>query len=427
MGEARGACSSGEASPEALVSRRRSAHGGLSIGEVDRVARRVNAATFSFGVAFGGCTFPGRGSPLFAVEPGRIEMGLGIHGERGIETVDWLPADQLAEAIVAPLLKERPPGGRRARVLLNGLGSTKYEELFVLYRTISRRLIHEGIEIVDPEVGEYVTSLDMAGCSLTLCWLDEETERLLAAPAAAPGFRTGGPIHRRPMPEPPAMSGPAIAPQDGSPVVVTTSARSTRVARVITTIFEAMADAISAKEAELGRLDSVAGDGDHGAGMVRGMSAAAAAAALAGPSAADVVNAAATAFSDAAGGASGALWGAGLRAFGSKLGPVSRSSDRDKEPALDAATVRGTRSRPRRGRLALVVRCRATRRWLTPWRPSSTHSAPLPRRQSQARGRPLLRQASGRRRQRRSLPPRRVVPQPTANTARGHLTREPFR
>jgi dihydroxyacetone kinase len=315
------------------------AHAGLAIGEVERVARRVNGATFSFGVAFGGCTFPGRGSPLFTVEPGRIEMGLGIHGERGIETVDWVPADQLAEAIVAPLLRERPLAGRRARVLLNGLGSTKYEELFVLYRTISRLLVHEGIEIVDPEVGEYVTSLDMAGCSLTLCWLDDETERLLTAPAAAPGFRTGRPIHQRTKPEPAAMSSRAIVPEEGPHEVVTRSAGATRVARVITTIFTAMADAISAKEAELGRLDAVAGDGDHGAGMVRGMSAAAAAAALAGPFAADVMNAAAVAFSDAAGGASGALWGAGLRAFSAKLGPVSPSTESIEEPAPDAATV----------------------------------------------------------------------------------------
>ena len=315
------------------------AHEGSSIAAVEQVARRVNAATFSFGVAFGGCTFPGRDSPLFSVESGRMEMGLGIHGERGIETVDWLPAEDLADAIVAPLLRERPPGMRRARVLLNGLGSTKYEELFVLYRTIGRRLAHEGVEIVEPEVGEYVTSLDMAGCSLTMCWLDDETERLLATPAAAPGFRMGAAIDGRPSTLPRAVSGRADARVAAADDVVTRSNTTTRLARVIAMVFASMADAIAANEEQLGRLDAVAGDGDHGAGMVRGMRAAAAAASIAGPSGADVMSEAASAFSDAAGGASGALWGAGLRALGGEIGVVGPSTMSAEEPVLDAAIV----------------------------------------------------------------------------------------
>lgn len=314
------------------------AHEGLAIAEVERVARQVNAATFSFGVAFGGCTFPGRDSPLFSVEPGRIEMGLGIHGERGIETVDWVPAEKLAEAIVAPLLKERPLGGRRARVLLNGLGDTKYEELFVLYRTISRRLVREGIDIVDPEVGEFVTSLDMAGCSLTLCWLDSETELLLGAPASAPGFRSGRMVDDRS-----SLRSAAVSSRADVPLIVALDepgpSRATPVARVIALVLAGMAAAVSAKEGELGRLDSVAGDGDHGAGMTRGMSAAAAAAAMAGPSGADVMNAASVAFSDAAGGASGALWGAGLHAFGEAMGRAGEPAEGDPRSTLDTPTV----------------------------------------------------------------------------------------
>ena len=145
-----------------------------------------------FGVAFAGCTFPGRSEPLFRVEPGTIALGLGIHGEPGIDTVDWMPAEELADVLLAPLLAERPAGARRARVLVNGLGSTKYEEMFVLYRSLHRLLGQADVEVVDPEVGEFVTSLDMAGCSLTLCWLDDELEPLLRTPAATPGYRTGG-------------------------------------------------------------------------------------------------------------------------------------------------------------------------------------------------------------------------------------------
>ena len=315
------------------------AHQGHAIDDVEEVARRVNRATFSFGVAFGGCTFPGRGEPLFTVDPGRIELGLGIHGEPGIATVDWMPANELAGTIVDPLILERPAGATRAQVLLNGLGDTKYEELFVLYRAINQRLAREGIEIVNPEVGEYVTSLDMAGCSLTLCWLDDEIEGLLAAPASAPGFRVGRLPDSPSIPGSPATSQSAEVETSREPSGASASIPTTPAARTVVAAFAGMADAMAAIEGELGRLDSVAGDGDHGAGMVRGMSAAASAASVAGPSAAHVLNAAALAFSDAAGGASGALWGSGLLALGRALFRTNGSAQEDQEPATDVATV----------------------------------------------------------------------------------------
>src|SRR6185503_4233019 len=111
-----------------------------------------------------------------------------------IDTVAWVPARELAGVLVDRVIAERPPGAARARVLLNGLGATKYEELFVLYGSVADRLAAEGVEIVEPGVGEYVTSLDMAGCSITLCWLEPELEPLLSAPAASPAYRSGSPV-----------------------------------------------------------------------------------------------------------------------------------------------------------------------------------------------------------------------------------------
>ena len=309
------------------------AHEGGDINAVEAIARRVNGATFTFGVAFGGCTFPGRGEPLFTVDPDRIELGLGIHGEPGVASVGWMPADELAGVMADRVLAERPAGARRAQVLLNGLGDTKYEELFVLYRAISRRLAAEGIEVVDPEVGEFVTSLDMAGCSLTLCWIDNETERLLRAPAAAPGYRMGGALPAAPGDASPGAVTPA--PRVPSTPAGSGAARpETPAAQAALAAFEAMTAAITRLEPELGRLDAVAGDGDHGAGMARGLAAAAMAAAGAGPTVAEVVHAAGLAFSNAAGGASGALWGAGLLALARAL----RGPD-GKEPPLDVPTV----------------------------------------------------------------------------------------
>ncbi len=304
------------------------ARAGADLGTVERIARLANDRTRSFGVAFAGCTFPGRPEPLFRIEPGTIALGLGIHGEPGIETIDWLPAEQLADVLLQPLLAERPASAGRAVALLNGLGSTKYEELFVLYRSIDQSLARAGIEVVDPEVGEFVTSLDMAGCSLTLCWLDEELEPLLRTPAAAPGYRTGGGIW---------TVRPAAAPVRAEAGSVTTPAtHASAAARAVMTALSAASLAVAAAETELGRLDSVAGDGDHGAGMTRGMQAAAVAATT-GDTASAALIAAGTAFADAAGGASGALWGAGLLAAGRILGERAGSPD---DACPDAATIR---------------------------------------------------------------------------------------
>ncbi len=120
-------------------------------------------------------------------------MGMGIHGEPGIGETDIPTADELAELLVKDLLAEIPDGlathGARVVPILNGLGSVKYEELFVVYRRVAQLLSEAGIQAVDPQVGELVTSFDMAGTSLTLFWLDAELEELWLAPADAPAFR----------------------------------------------------------------------------------------------------------------------------------------------------------------------------------------------------------------------------------------------
>ena len=166
-----------------------SAARGDRLDEVERLARKANARTRSFGVAFGGCTLPGQAAPLFTVEPGRMELGLGVHGEPGIRSSHMRPAREVADLLLEPLLADAPPeAGAPVAVLLNGLGSTQYEELFVLYKDIHRRLLAEGLQPYAPIVNEMVTSLDMAGCSLTLCWLDEELAALLDAPCTSAAY-----------------------------------------------------------------------------------------------------------------------------------------------------------------------------------------------------------------------------------------------
>ena len=133
------------------------ADAGLSLDEVERITRHANDRTVSFGVAFGGCTLPGAGGPLFTVPKGRMALGLGIHGEPGIREEAIVPAGDIAALLVERLLAERPQGVTRVATVLNGLGATKYEELFVLWTRISKLLKEAGLEIVAPETGEYTS------------------------------------------------------------------------------------------------------------------------------------------------------------------------------------------------------------------------------------------------------------------------------
>lgn len=170
-----------------------SAARGDSLDDVEALTRRANARTRSFGVAFAGCTLPGQSAPLFEVNPDQMELGLGVHGEPGVQTTEIMPAREVARFLVETILTDAPAdAGHRVAVLLNGLGSTQYEEMFVLYRDIHRLLLDEGLEIYNPIVNEMVTSLDMAGCSLSLMWLDDELQPLLDAPASSPAFTQMG-------------------------------------------------------------------------------------------------------------------------------------------------------------------------------------------------------------------------------------------
>lgn len=307
------------------------AEAGLSLDEVERVTRLANARTFSFGVAFGGCTLPGATAPLFTVPKGMMALGLGIHGEPGIRDTQIVPAGDLATLLVDTVLAERPAAARRAAVLLNGLGATKYEELFLLWGAVEGRLAAAGVDLVAPEAGEYVTSLNMQGCSLTVMWLDEELERFWLAPCDTPVFRRGEGFQTQPAAfvEDAGDETPAVGPASGA---------SRESARCLAGILDAMVSALEEAEAELGRIDAFAGDGDHGQGMRRGAAAARDAvyqAVARGAGAKTALAVAGDAWADRAGGTSGAIWGLLLRSWSSAFS--------DEKALLEADIVRGAR------------------------------------------------------------------------------------
>jgi len=296
------------------------AEAGYAMDRTVEIAERANHRTRSFGVAFTGCTLPGAGQPLFSVPEGRMAVGMGIHGEPGIGETAIPTADELAQLLVAKLLTEVPDGitpqGARVVPILNGLGSVKYEELFVVYRRVAQLLAEAGLEAVDPQVGELVTSFDMAGTSLTLFWLDDELEALWNAPADAPAFRRGAVMAE-------ALEVPVGEAPDVELSIPEATAESRAGAARVLAALGAAKDVVDANVAELGRIDAIAGDGDHGIGMERGVRAAVRAAADAvarGAGAGTTLYFAADAWADKAGGTSGALWGMALRAMGDAVG-----------------------------------------------------------------------------------------------------------
>lgn len=286
------------------------AEAGLDLDEVERLARSANDRTRSIGVAFSGCTLPGADEPLFTVPEGSMAIGLGIHGEPGIDEVPLPSAIQLAELLVSRLLVEAPDSSRRVVPILNGLGTVKYEELYLLYGLIDPLLREAGYELVDPEVGEFCTSFDMAGLSLTLLWLNDELEPLWGAPCSSAAYTRGelGTAHR-----PTGLT--AQQPQQERVITAAptpASADSQNLGREVSAVITRIAAVLDDAAGELGRLDSVAGDGDHGIGMQRGSKAAARAAAEATDSshgAEAVLTSAGEAWADIGGGTSGAIWG----------------------------------------------------------------------------------------------------------------------
>lgn len=314
------------------------AEAGYDLAAVTAIARRANDRTRSFGVAFTGCTLPGADEPLFSVPEGRMAVGLGIHGEPGIDETDIPTADSLADLLTSRLLAELPDDivdarGRRVVPILNGLGSLKYEELFVVYRRLAEVLVDVGADIVDPHVGEYCTSFDMAGASLTLFWLDDDLERLWMTPVDTPAYRRGSVV-------PAALDDSATATETAGalpPASGASRAAAGLVARAVATA----ADTIDTHVDELGRLDQIAGDGDHGIGMQRGARAAreaADSAAQRGAGAGTVLVQAGDAWSDRAGGTSGALWGVILRSVGEAIGDQDAPSAASVASGVAAAT-----------------------------------------------------------------------------------------
>ncbi|MFE5003503.1 dihydroxyacetone kinase subunit DhaK [Streptomyces sp. NPDC056696] len=163
---------------------------GQSLERVEAIARQVNANARSFGVALSACATPAKGSPTFDLPSGELELGVGIHGEPGRERRAMMTSGEIADFSVDAVLDDLQPTGP-VLVLVNGMGATPLLELYGFNAEVRRVLTERGVPVGRTLVGNYVTSLDMAGASVTLCQVDEEMLRLWDAPVSTAGLRWG--------------------------------------------------------------------------------------------------------------------------------------------------------------------------------------------------------------------------------------------
>lgn len=236
---------------------------GRPLGQVAQAARDAAAALGSMGVALGACTVPAAGRPGFELGAEEIEIGLGIHGEQGVQRGALQPADALVEQLLGTILTDRGlVAGDRVALLVNGLGGTPPMELAIVARRAFALLRERGLVVERAWAGEFLTALEMPGCSLSVLKLDDERLALLDAPAAAPAWPGGGAVGpaRVLVPTPAA----AASARSIVPGPLASALKATALA---------IAGAMEAEEASLTELDAKAGDGDLGISMVRGAAA----------------------------------------------------------------------------------------------------------------------------------------------------------
>jgi dihydroxyacetone kinase-like protein len=165
---------------------------GATMSQLKDLGDRVNRQTRSMGVALTSCTVPAAGKPTFTLGEGEMEMGVGIHGEPGRRRVQLAAADVIVDEMVGAILNDLGPSpGTEALLLVNGFGGTPAMELYLVVHSALRALRNKGLNVSRFLTGDYVTSLEMAGCSITVCTLDKELRALWDAPVHTPALRWG--------------------------------------------------------------------------------------------------------------------------------------------------------------------------------------------------------------------------------------------
>ncbi|TGN62188.1 dihydroxyacetone kinase subunit DhaK [Paracoccus liaowanqingii] len=298
------------------------ADAGRDLEECLAAARAANAATRTMGVALTPCAMPQTGQAHFTIAPDRMEIGMGIHGEPGMRSAPLGRADDLADELIETILEDL--GARRndrVAVLVNGLGATGQLELYILNRRIAQVLADRGITVHRTWVGEYCTSLDMAGASVTLMRLDDDLAALLDRPCRTVALTVG----ETPTPMARRRDRPARGPAPTEERKVQSRSTLATDGTVTPQVFRAMmrgaAQTISDQRDWLSQLDGVIGDGDHGITMEIGWTAITRVLdeAPADATITDLCDRMSTAFLDAVGASTGPLYASAFAAAGAAV------------------------------------------------------------------------------------------------------------
>lgn len=337
---------------------------GLSLEEVKKIAENAVSNVRSLGFAFSSCTVPAKGTPTFEIAEDEMEFGVGIHGEPGIKREQIATADELAERIINSILKDMKIDGtnnEEVALLINGFGGTPLQELYLFNNSVTAELAKRNINICRTFVGNYMTSIDMQGASVSLMKLDGQLKELLSEKCDAPSFKVSGPVD--------AIEYTALQESDDAENEVTFGAEASEKFACINNekinldnmiyIIDKMSEIIIKNEVPFCELDSHAGDGDFGMSVAKGFKQ------LKREwkqilseehkTIGEFLNACSLVIMEYCGGASGPIWGSAFRAAGKQVSEKTELTVSEFAEMIQAA-VRGIQATGERsfGRGAVV-------------------------------------------------------------------------
>ncbi|WP_271808845.1 dihydroxyacetone kinase subunit DhaK [Clostridium beijerinckii] len=337
---------------------------GLSLEEVKKIAEKAVSNVRSLGFAFSSCTVPAKGTPTFEIAEDEMEFGVGIHGEPGIKREQIATADELAERIINSILKDMKIDGtnnEEVALLINGFGGTPLQELYLFNNSVTAELAKRNINICRTFVGNYMTSIDMQGASVSLMKLDGQLKELLSEKCDAPSFKVSGPVD--------AIEYTALQESDDAENEVTFGAEASEKFACINNekinldnmiyIIDKMSEIIIKNEVPFCELDSHAGDGDFGMSVAKGFKQ------LKREwkqilseehkTIGEFLNACSLVIMEYCGGASGPIWGSAFRAAGKQVSEKTELTVSEFAEMIQAA-VRGIQATGERsfGRGAVV-------------------------------------------------------------------------
>lgn len=317
---------------------------GMKLEEVKAAAENAIANVRSIGFAFSSCTVPAKGTPTFDIADDEMEYGVGIHGEPGIKREKVISADEIAERMVTSLIKElNLKSGDEATLLVNGFGATPLQELYLLNNSVTRVLSEKNIKVYRTFVGNYMTSIDMAGASVSLLKMDDQLKELIDSESNTPAFKVDGPVESIPYVNMKLNDQQNVEVShemtiDQSHAKIENNKISLNNMKYIV---DKMSECIIKNEVPFCELDAHAGDGDFGMSVAKGFKQLKRERqdilANCSNNIGEFLDACSMVIMEYCGGASGPIWGSAFRSAGKKVGDKIELTSKDFADMMQAA------------------------------------------------------------------------------------------